>query len=88
MERLVRDWWLMGIRGILALAFGGTVLAWPRADFGAVVFLFGCYAFLDGIVTLAAALRVSGRTLDAWPVALEGLVSVVLGGLVFAWPVV
>lgn len=88
MERLVREWWMMGIRGVLALAFGGAVLAWPRADFGAVVFLFGCYAFLDGIVTLAAALRVSGRTLDAWPVALEGLVSVVLGGLVFAWPVV
>ena len=88
MERLVRDWWMMGIRGILALAFGGAVLAWARADFGAVVFLFGCYAFFDGIVTLAAALRVSSGTLDAWPVALEGLVSVALGGLVFAWPVI
>src|SRR5215468_9601952 len=86
MDRLVRDWWMMGIRGILAIAFGGAVLAWPRLDFGAVVFLFGCYALLDGIVTLAAALRVSGKTLDASPVALEGLVSVVLGGLVFAWP--
>ena len=88
MDRLVRGWWMMGIRGILALAFGGAVLAWPRLDFGAVVFLFGCYALLDGIWTLAAALRVSGKTLAAWPVALEGLVSMVLGGLIFGWPFV
>jgi uncharacterized membrane protein HdeD (DUF308 family) len=88
MERLMRNWWMMGIRGVVALAFGGAVLAWPRTDFGAVVFLFGCYALIDGIVTLAAALRVAGRTLEAWPLALEGLVSVVLGGLVFAWPII
>ncbi|HKZ04770.1 MAG TPA: DUF308 domain-containing protein [Methylomirabilota bacterium] len=88
MDRLVRNWWMMGVRGVLALAFGTTVLAWPGLDFGELVVLFAWYAIVDGVWTLAAALRVSGAALDSWPVALEGLVSLILGGLALGWPFV
>lgn len=88
MDRLARNWWMMGVRGVLALAFGTTVLAWPGLDLGGLLVLFACYAIVDGAWTLAASLRISGAALDSWPVALEGLVSLVVGGLALAWPLV
>jgi uncharacterized membrane protein HdeD (DUF308 family) len=88
MNRLVRDWWMMAVRGVLALGLGAAVLGWPGLDLGELVVLFGCYAVVDGAWTVVAALRASGRSLDAWPVGLEGLVSLVLGGLALLWPMV
>jgi len=86
LEALVRNWWMMAIRGALAIAFGLTVQLWPGVTLSLVVVLFGVYAVLDGAWALAAAGRAS--VLDAWPVALEGGVSMALGGLALLWPFV
>ena len=86
MDHLLRYWWMMTARGVLALAFGAAVLTWPGLDLGALVVVFGCYAVVDGAWALAAALRASARSLDAWPVGLEGIVSVLLGALAVTSP--
>lgn len=83
---LVRNWWMMAVRGVLAIAFGVSILVWPDVTLSIVVMLFGLYALLDGAWTIGAGARASTRVFDAWPVLLEGVVSVTLGLLALAWP--
>jgi len=86
---LVRNWRLVACRGGLAILFGLSVLLWPGLDLGVLVTLFGVYALLDGVYTLASVLlRARGHPLVWWPVAIEGAVSVGLGILAVAWPFV
>jgi uncharacterized membrane protein HdeD (DUF308 family) len=85
---LVHNWWMMAIRGGLAIAFGLAVLLWPGVTLSSVVLLFGVYAILDGGWTIGAGARASAWVFDAWPVVLEGAVSVALGLLALIWPFV
>ena len=85
---LLRNWWMMAVRGGLAIVFGLAILLWPNVTLGTVVVLFGVYALLDGGWTIVAASRASAHVLDAWPVTLEGVVSVGLGALALLWPFV
>ncbi len=85
---LLRNWWMMAIRGGVAIAFGLSLLLWPNVTLGRAVVLFGIYALVDGAWAVAAAVRASRWPLEGWPVALEGLVSIVLGGLALFWPFV
>src|SRR6185437_2963153 len=50
---LTSNWWLVLLRGILAVLFGIFALASPLAAFGALVLVFGVWAFIDGIDALA-----------------------------------
>jgi uncharacterized membrane protein HdeD (DUF308 family) len=88
MDALIRNSWMMMVRAVLAVAFGLALLSWPGVTLSVVVVLFGVYAMLDGAWAIAAGARASRRWLDAWPVALEGLVSVGLGVLALGWPFV
>jgi uncharacterized membrane protein HdeD (DUF308 family) len=85
---LIHNWWMIAIRGVLAIAFGLAVLLGPRVTLSTVTVLFGVYAILDGGWTLAAARRASERLLEAWPVVLEGAVSIGLGLLALFFPFV
>jgi uncharacterized membrane protein HdeD (DUF308 family) len=86
MQTLVRHRWMMVVRGALAGAFGLTLLGWPGITLSLVVVLFAAYAIADGIWAIVAAARVREHALDVWPVALEGLVGVVIGIVAFASP--
>jgi uncharacterized membrane protein HdeD (DUF308 family) len=80
--------WMMAVRGVLAIAFGVSIVVWPHVTLPVAVLLFGVYAILDGVWTIGAGTRASTRVLDAWPVLLEGAVSVALGLLALAGPFV
>ncbi len=54
---LVRTWWMMAIRGGLAIALGLAVLLWPGVTLSSVVLLFGVYAILDGAWAIGAGAR-------------------------------
>jgi uncharacterized membrane protein HdeD (DUF308 family) len=80
---------MVAYRGALAILFGLSVLIWPRLNLGVLVTLFGVYAFLDGVYTLASVLlRGRPHPLEWWPVALEGAAGVGLGLLAIVWPFV
>ncbi len=68
-----RNWWLLVLRGICAVLFGLLAFTWPGMTLGALVLLFGAYAFADGILAFVAAF--SGSTGRPWWV-------LVVGGLV------
>ena len=79
-------WWLVLIRGILAVVFGVLALALPTVALLALVFTFAAYAIVDGIANIAHSFRVRGQ--DArwgWLLA-QGIVSVIAGIVAFIFP--
>ena len=88
MEALVRNWWMIVVRGALAAAFGLSILLPHNVTLPLIVLLFGVYAIVDGLWAIAAGLRASRPRFAAWPVVLEGAVSVVLGLIALGRPFV
>jgi uncharacterized membrane protein HdeD (DUF308 family) len=86
LQLLARNWWMMAGRGVLAVLFGAAIALWRIPVFDAVVVSFGTYAIADGILAIASVLRAARPRMTGWPIALEGIVSIVLGVLVFVWP--
>ena len=83
---LVRNWWTLVLRGGLAILFAIMAWVWPGVTLSVVVFIFGVFIFIEGILTIVAA--VSGRTGGAptWALAVHGFFSIIFGVMVFAWP--
>lgn len=75
MESLARNWWLLVLRGICAILFGVMAFTWPGLTLGALVLLFGAYAFADGLMAFVAAFSGMGVT-PWWVLLLEGLAGV------------
>ena len=83
---LSRNWWVLLLRGIVAIVFG--VLTWlqPGISLAALVLLFGAYSMADGI--LGAWTAVAGRKEHEhwWVLLLEGLVGIGVGVLTLFAP--
>jgi uncharacterized membrane protein HdeD (DUF308 family) len=86
LHALAENWWLLLLRGIAAIIFGLLAFFWPGVTLLTLIFLWGAYAFVDGIFSLWAA--ISGRVAIAprWWLAIVGVAGVVAGILTFAWP--
>ena len=79
-------WWLVLLRGILAILFGLFALFAPGGALLALVFVFGAYAILDGVTALVVGIR--HRQEDphwVWHLV-QGVVSVLAGIIAFVWP--
>jgi uncharacterized membrane protein HdeD (DUF308 family) len=84
---LVRNWWMIALRGTLAIVFGVTLLAWSSITLPWIVVLFGVYATLDGLWAIGSTITLA-RRLVVLPLVLEGLASLVFGIMALAWPFV
>ncbi|HVM70628.1 MAG TPA: HdeD family acid-resistance protein [Anaerolineales bacterium] len=85
LKQLFRNWWLYLVRGVLAIAFGILALIWPGPTKYALVLLFGAFALVDGIFTIAAGIAFHKYFERWWAVLLEGLLGILLGFLAFFW---
>ena len=83
---LFRNWWLLLLRGIAAIAFGVLAWAMPQASIAALVLLFGAYALVDGALGVAAAIAGRGDHEQRWLVGLWGLVGIGAGIITFLSP--
>jgi uncharacterized membrane protein HdeD (DUF308 family) len=86
LSSLTRNWWLVALRGTLAVIFGVIAFAWPGITFEALVLLFGIYAFADGVLVFSFGLLAAGDGLQWWPLVLGGILGIGLGVLTFARP--
>jgi uncharacterized membrane protein HdeD (DUF308 family) len=72
------SWWMLAIRGIIALLFGLAVFIRPTM-FHSFAFLFGIYALVDGVVAAGMALDDRANNGRWWIMFLGGLVGIVFG---------
>jgi len=79
-------WWILGIRGLLAVLFGLAAIVWPRLTLLVLVLLFGAYALVDGVIAVVVSLQVRRVFTRWWVLLLEGLVGIIAGLLTFLWP--
>jgi uncharacterized membrane protein HdeD (DUF308 family) len=83
---LARNWWSLVIRGIAAIIFGILTFVWPGITVTALVFLFAGYALVDGVVSLAGAVR-AAEAHDRWgALLLEGIVGIAAAIATILWP--
>jgi uncharacterized membrane protein HdeD (DUF308 family) len=83
---LARNWWMLALRGALAIAFGVLVFFWPGFAWVVIVGLFAGYALLDGILAIVAAVTGHARGGRLWGLILEGVVGIAAGILTLLWP--
>jgi len=86
MLTLAKNWWLLVVRGLVAILLAGIAFAWPGITLTALVFLFGGYALVDGIVATTAAVRAANRR-ERWGwLLLEGLTGIFAAIVTAVWP--
>ena len=86
LSSLSRNWWLVALRGTLAVIFGAAAFVWPGLTFEVLVLLFGAYALIDGVLVLSFGLMAAGDGQRWWPLVLGGFVGIATGVLTFAQP--
>jgi uncharacterized membrane protein HdeD (DUF308 family) len=83
--RFAQNWWTFTLRGVFALLFGILAFVAPGATLATLIFVFGFYAVLNGLVALYAAWDL--RSYDRWWVfLLEGLLGIAAGVIAFVSP--
>ncbi len=86
LRTLTHYWWMILLRGILAILFGIAAFIWPGLTIEVLVLLFGAYALVDGIVAVIVGIQQYGATKRWWAVLLEGIAGIALGVLTLLWP--
>lgn len=82
-------WKLHLLRGVLAVSLGIVAILFPVSALFAFTLVFAAYVLADGILALFAGLdgcqaeRAAGRR---WSYILYGILGVVVGAIVLAWP--
>jgi uncharacterized membrane protein HdeD (DUF308 family) len=84
---LARNWWLVVLRGVIAILFGVTAFVWPGITLGVLVLLFGAYMVVDGVFAIASGVRAAARH-ERWGALIaEGALDLVVGAIAFAMPI-
>jgi uncharacterized membrane protein HdeD (DUF308 family) len=81
-----RIWWSLVLRGGLAILFGIVALFYTGQTLLALVFVFGFFALLNGIMSIVAAVRAGEAHLRWGLLAFSGIIGVAAGIVSFVWP--
>ena len=93
---LVRNWWVLALRGLIAALFGLAAFLWPGGigpqALAVLVALFGAYALVHGLFALGIAFMERGQferwwvLQHWWLLLLEGLAGIAAGIITLVWP--
>jgi uncharacterized membrane protein HdeD (DUF308 family) len=76
----------LALRGIVAIIFGLVAFFTPAITLYVLTLMFGAYAFLDGIVSLVAAVRSARAGHHWWGLLFEGIVGLGAAATTAIWP--
>jgi uncharacterized membrane protein HdeD (DUF308 family) len=76
--------WALGLHGLASVALGVLILVWPGVSLYALTIVFGAYTLGTGAVELGMAFAAQRH--ERWSLVSRGIVGIVVGVLVFAWP--
>lgn len=83
---MTRNWWLVALRGVFAVAFGLAAILWPGIAFATLVLLFGAFAFASGVFVTLTALALRAQKQNPGPILLQGLFGIAIGVIALFWP--
>jgi uncharacterized membrane protein HdeD (DUF308 family) len=86
LDVLSRGWWLLVLRGVLAVLFGAAAFAWPGLTLYTLLVLFGAYALVDGVFAIVSSITNWSRRDDHWIMLLSGIAGVGIGVVTFRSP--
>jgi uncharacterized membrane protein HdeD (DUF308 family) len=79
---LVGNWWSFVLRGIFAILFGVLCFILPGMALLTLVYLFGIYALVDGILRIIGAFRRSDPQQQPWWALLIGGIFSIIAALI------
>ena len=88
LEALVRNWWLIALRGLVALVLGIVILVIPQAAAASLVIFIGIYALVDGAFALVVAIINKPQHKDRWWLLFEGIIGILAGAAILASPLI
>ncbi len=77
-------WWVLALRGVLALIFGIMAVAWPGITLVVLALVFGAYAIVDGALAAVAATRAAKG--QRAPLILLAVAGLLFGIMCVVWP--
>jgi uncharacterized membrane protein HdeD (DUF308 family) len=78
--------WAHVLQGVVGVAAGVLTIIWPDVTALALVLFIGAWAVVTGALELVAAVRLRKVIKGEWLLALSGVLSLIFGALVFAFP--
>jgi len=81
-----RFWWILLLRGILAIGFGILALTFPGMTLAGLVLYFAAFAMADGLWTVFHAFSGRADNETWWVLLLEGLLGIAFGVITFQAP--
>jgi uncharacterized membrane protein HdeD (DUF308 family) len=85
-RRQAENGWLLLIGGLLGIGVGLMTIFQPAVSALGLLFYIAIWAVSTGVVQLLQAIRLRNEVENEWPLALAGLASLALGGLLMARP--
>ena len=79
---LAQYWWILFVRGALAIVYGLTTLVWPNLSFAVLLVFVASWFLADGVVALLQVFTSAQR----WPHLLDGSLSIAAGAFVIFYP--
>ncbi len=86
LELLKRNWWLLALRGVVSVGFGVLALMWPGATLAVLIALYGAYALVDGVFSIASAINQRGTNARTGLLWFEGIFDLIAGVVAWVWP--
>ena len=81
------QWWVILIAGIVTLVFGVIILASPLMTLALLVTFFGGFALIFGAFGVIRSLFLIKEDKNWWILLIEGILGIIIGIMVFAWPI-
>lgn len=85
-KALTDIWWVVALRGVVAVGFGLLALIWPDITLLTMLILFGAFSLVDGISNLIYAFDARSEGRSPWYFVLQGLLGIAAGFVIVAWP--
>ena len=85
-NELLGNWWMILVRGLAGVSFALLAIVWPGITLTALVYLFGAYAIVDGVMGLWLGSVAASANRRWWPFLLGGIAGLAIGVLSFVSP--
>lgn len=85
-KMMSRYWWVMLLRGILAVVFALLAFFWTGLTLEVLVLLFAIFAIGEGVFAIGASIEASKHHEKWGTFLLEGVLGIIAGVIIISWP--